>query len=157
MTEEKQQTTDNREQEYLDGWKRAKADYENLLKEVTNERLQMGAFALAKVVEEFLPVYDHLKMAMKAAPAGEAETDTAVLKNWRDGITHIASEFAEVLKRLGVQEIIAAGEKFDPAIHETVGESAAGGVEAGTVIRELESGYRVNNRVIKPAKVIIAK
>ncbi|MBF8280271.1 MAG: grpE [Candidatus Magasanikbacteria bacterium] len=153
MTEEKQQTTDNREQEYLDGWKRAKADYENLLKEVTNERLQMGAFALAKVVEEFLPVYDHLKMAIKAAPTGDGEA----LKNWRDGITHIASEFAEVLKRLGVQEIIAAGEKFDPAIHETVGESAAGGVEAGTVIRELESGYRVNNRVIKPAKVIIAK
>ncbi|MBI2444108.1 MAG: nucleotide exchange factor GrpE [Candidatus Magasanikbacteria bacterium] len=139
--------------EYKQGWQRAVADYQNLQKEVERRRAEWAAFSEQQILAEFLPVYDNFRKAGSVPPG----TGGAELSGWAEGIQHIMKQFGSILKAHGVEEIKTVGELFDPACHEAMGEEAAGGVESGRIIREVEGGYRSGERVIKPAKVIVVK
>lgn len=140
--------------EYLAGWKRAQADYTNLQKEVAVQRAEMGKHATAEVVLGFLPVYDYFKRALAHQPP-ESEQSASV-KNWFVGTGHIAGMFKMTLSQFGVDEIDVKGKQFDPHTMDAVSEEAREGVQAGTVIEEIEGGYKMGDKILKAAKVIVS-
>lgn len=159
------ETAQEKMQEYLDGWKRAKADYLNLKKEAEQRHQDLIKFANASLILELLPVLDNFKLAVCHIPAEEKKAD------WVIGIMHIKKQFEDILKNLGIEEINTIGEKFNPALHEAVGreekyEEGKEGeegkddqeVEEGTgdiIVKELRAGYTLHGKVIQAAKVIV--
>ena len=139
--------------EFKTGWQRAVADYQNLKKETEARRSEWMQMSEQQILEDFIPVYDHFKTAFYHHP--ELNGDQKNIKNWIDGIGYIMKQFAEVLKSHGVEEIKTVGEKFDPVFHEAAGEEE--GEESGKIIREVSGGYKMGDKVIKPARVIISK
>ncbi len=141
--------------ENLAGWQRAQADYTNLQRETTTARVEMGKHAVAEVVLSFLPVYDYFKRALAHTPP-DAEQSVAV-KNWFAGAQHISAMFKMTLAQFGVEQIDVVGKPFDPHVMEAVKEEAREGAATGTVAEEIESGYKMGDKILKPAKVITAK
>ena len=139
-------------EEYKAGWQRAAADYQNLQKEVARQRAEWMAMSEWQVISEFIPVYDNLKKAIGHKPeAGSHEV------NWMKGIEFIMKQFGDVLKVHGVEEIKTVGEVFDATKHEVVSEEQKDGEVAHTIIREVDGGYMVKGKVVKVAKVVVAK
>lgn len=138
--------------EYKIGWQRAVADYQNLQKETSTRRQEWIAMSKQQIIEDFIPVYDNFKKAFSHHPEVK---DQKQVQNWIDGIGHIQRQFQEVLKSHGVEEIKTVGQKFDPRLHETVGEEE--GSEPGLIVKEYEGGYTMGDLIIKVAKVIISK
>lgn len=141
--------------EYLAGWQRAQADYANLQRETAAQRAEMGAFATARAVTAFLPVYDYFKRALAHTPP-QSDASPAV-QQWVTGVTHIRDLFKSTLAQLGVTEMETIGTPFDPATMEAVKEEEREGAASHTVIEEVEGGYKLNEKIIKTPKVIIAK
>lgn len=139
--------------EYKAGWQRAMADYQNLQKETAARRHELLAMSKQQILEEFIPVYDNFKMAFAHHP--DLKDDHKHVKHWIDGIGHIMKQYREVLKAHGVEEIKTVGEQFDPRLHEAAGEEE--GSKPGTIVKEVTGGYKMGERVIKPARVIICK
>jgi len=133
-------------QEYLEGWQRGQADFVNFKRRLEQDKADAVKYANAGLITKIIPVLDDFERAVGAVPvsmAGEA---------WVDGINGIARKLFTVLEAVGVGLIKAQGENFDPSMHEAVG-SAPG--EEGKVLRELAIGYRLNERVLRPAKVLV--
>lgn len=145
--EQKKRFTFLREESDLGSWeeryKRALADYQNLLKQTAKERQEFIRYALDDFLQNVLPVYDHLKMSLSSLPEGE-------LKNpWVEGVGHVLKQFKEVLCQHGIEEIKTVGEKFD---HQTM-EAVSG---SGEIVKvEVQPGYKLNGKLIRPAKVIV--
>ena len=131
-------------------WKRALADYQNLKKEVARERAEMGAYAVLRVAERFLPVVDNFNVAMSHMP----KSDDKAVVNWAVGVGFIQKQLEEALRDLGLIAIKTVGETFDATKHEAVGEED-GGKEHGTILKEIQAGYEINGKVVRPAKVIL--
>lgn len=145
-------------EEYKKDWQRALADYKNLQKETSERRGEWAQMSKAQILEDFIPVYDNFKSAFFHHPILQADNEEhKQMKNWIDGIGFIMKQFGDVMKSHGIEEIKTVGEKFDPNLHESMGEEEAEGKETGMIIKELVSGYKMGNKVIKAAKVIIAK
>jgi len=149
--------------EYKAGWQRAVADYQNLIKDNERRRSELVRRSEAQILAEFIPVYDHFKKAFADHTDTRIYVDDAdhadVVKKWmawKQGIGFIKKQFGDVLKNHGIEEIKTVGEKFDHLLHEIVGEEEAD-VEEGTVVREVEGGYVMGERIIKVAKVIVSK
>ncbi|OGH91372.1 MAG: nucleotide exchange factor GrpE [Candidatus Magasanikbacteria bacterium RIFOXYD2_FULL_39_9] len=141
-------------EEYKTGWQRALADYKNLQKESADMR---GVWAKASeqyILEEFVPVYENFK---KAFAHKDSMAEENGWKQWADGIGHIKKQFGDILKNYQVEEIKTVGEKFDPRFHEAIGEEESEGSEPGTILKEVEGGYKRGDKVIKPARVIVSK
>lgn len=139
--------------EYLAGWKRARADYENLLKETARERERMGSVMTEAAVAAFLPVIGLLNRAINLMPM----SSDIVIQAWFQGIQNIQSEFDAVLQRFGITKIDPElGTHFDPTFHEVVGKSSSESVETDHIMEVVEEGYKTEGRVLKPAKVIVA-
>ncbi len=138
-------------------WKRALADYANLQKEVARERMEMGQYATLRVVERFLPVFDNFQVAVSHMPKTEDKT----VLNWALGVGFIQKQIDDAMKDLGLTAIETEGKAFDASKHEAVGEEdavAAGlALPSGSVLREVQKGYEINGKVVRPAKVIIVK
>jgi nucleoside triphosphatase len=130
---------------YEDKYKRALADYQNLSKNAIKEKQEFAKFALNDFLQELLPVYDHLKMSISSLP--ETEKNSA----WVQGVEYVLKQFKETLNNKGVEEIKTVGEKFD---HNTM-EAIEG--EGDFIAQEIMSGYMLNGRVIRPAKVKVVK
>ena len=139
--------------EYKTGWQRALADYKNLQTETEKRRSEWAQMSEVQILEEFLPVYEHLKMSVAHCHSREGGNPD----NWLEGVKYVLKQFSEILKSHGVEEIKTVGEKFDPKYHEAVGEEVVEGKEAGEIIKEISGGYRVGERVIRAARVIISK
>ena len=135
-------------EEYKADWQRALADYQNLQKETAARRTEWAKYSEQQILEEFIPVYEHLKMAVQ----GANESDS-----WLVGVKHVMKQFSDILKAHDVEEIKTVGEKFDPNLHEAVGEELVEGKEVGEIIREVAGGYKMGERVIRAAKVITVK
>lgn len=149
---EKLKKCESEKQDYLAGWQRAKADFVNARKEEDERRADFAGFVEAKIINDFLPVLDSLEMAMK-------DKDWQTLdKTWQDGIKCLHSQFTDILKGYDVEEIKIMGERFDPAKHEAIGEvSASEEKEDGLVAEEIRKGYKIRNKIIRPAQVKINK
>lgn len=134
--------------EYLEGWKRAKADLSNYKKEEAGRMREFVKFANEAVIADFLNVMDSFDLGIAALPEGDSG---------KKGMEAIRTQFLEILKRHGVEMITAGnGAPFDPQKQEAVGEveSAA---PPGTVAGIIRPGYAVNGRVVRPIQVVISK
>lgn len=143
-----------KQNEYLNNWKRALADYDNLKRETAKEKVEMVKFAQAMSAMNFIEVYDNYKKALAHKPNAD---DSKSVEQWFVGVEHIKKQFVETLKQLGIEEIKTVGEKFDPAMHEAVGEEAVEGGDDGEIVKEIEGGYKMGEKVIKAAKVVVSK
>lgn len=128
----------------LDGWQRAKADYVNLLKRFETETASASVRGSIAAVEALLPALDALERAKEHGEVPE-------------GFVAIARQLEGGFASLGLVPLGAAGEAFDPMIHEAIGQDAADSVEKdNTVTVVLEKGWKVGERVVRPAKVRVA-
>ncbi|MFA4830824.1 MAG: nucleotide exchange factor GrpE [Patescibacteria group bacterium] len=133
-------------------WARARADYDNLQKEIAKQRGEWALYSERQILEEFIPVYGNFKKAFSEERGkGKEESDS-----WVKGIEFIMKQFEGVLKSHGVEEIKTVGEKFNPELHEAVGEEESD-LPEHAVVREVEAGYLMRGKVIKVAKVIVVK
>lgn len=141
------------------GWKRAVADYQNLQKEISEQKREWAIMSERQILEEFIPVYDNFKKAFAHEIVAGENDDPELTKKWsgwKKGIEYIMKQFGDVLKNHQIEEIKTVGEMFDPSLHEIVGEEEVGGMKAHQIIREVDGGYKLGSRVIKVAKVVVA-
>ena len=134
---------------YRDQLLRARAEFDNFRKRMERERTQMAARATEEAVRDFLPIVDDLERALTA----DAETSTA----FHQGVQMIHRQMLEMLRRRGVEPIDSVGEDFDPNVHEAVAYEPAEGRREGEIIGELRRGYRIGDRLIRPAMVRVAQ
>lgn len=132
--------------EYLAGWQRAKADLINYKKEQEQKISDYYKFSNEGFISEILPVLDSFELALKHT------------KNKKDSeeITQLYNQLLSILKSNGLEEIKALGEKFNPEFHESVGEVKSDKGE-GIIIEEVQRGYKLHGKVIRPSKVKIGK
>ncbi|MCK4540338.1 nucleotide exchange factor GrpE [Candidatus Parcubacteria bacterium] len=124
-------------------YRRALADYQNLLKRTAVENQEFIKYANERLLHEILPVYDNLKISLSHID------EEAQGNGWAEGIKYVVKQFKDVLNNLGVEEIKINGEKFD---HNTM-EAVEGKGEK--VKKEIKAGYKLNGKVIIPAKVAV--
>jgi molecular chaperone GrpE len=137
--------------EYLDGWQRARADFANYKKRVEKEQAETYQLAAGRIIARYLDVLDDFDRAMKDQPA---EGDAA---QWAMGISLIYRKFQGILEAEGVTRIEAEGQAFDPQLHEAVTHEDSDDHASGHVIAVLRQGYKLGDRVIRPALVRVAK
>jgi molecular chaperone GrpE len=133
-------------EEYYKHWQRSAADFINYKRRVEQERGEQARFANAATVINILPVFDDLERAVETVDANLAGL------NWVQGIVAIHKKFAHMLEAMGVSEIPASGETFDPAIHEALARQPG---PENTVLHVAQKGYRLGDRVVRPAMVIV--
>jgi molecular chaperone GrpE len=141
----------NKATEYLDGWQRARADFVNYKKRMEREQALAHQNASAMVIKRFLDVLDDLERALKNRPA---QGDGA---SWAEGIDLIYRKLNNILETSGVLPIEAAGKQFDPTEHEAISHEPVEGYESGQVIEVIKQGYKIEERVLRPALVRVAK
>jgi molecular chaperone GrpE len=137
--------------EYLDNWRRSIAELSNARKRMQREAEEHRAAASARVLEKLLPVVDDIDRAFAHVPEDQVETD------WVNGFRMIQRKLHSLLESEGVTIILAEGQPFDPAMHYAVTHEEADGFDDGEVIAELARGYRLNDKVLRPAMVRVAK
>ena len=128
---------------------RLTADYDNFRKRSQREKNESRQFANQHLLEKQLPVLDNFEMALTASE----NADPAI----QDGVQMIYDQFLSVLKDAGVEEIDAEGEPFDPNIHEAISQQETTEVEEGTVVQQVQRGYKLNDRLVRPARVVVSK
>jgi len=137
--------------EYLAGWQRSRADFLNYKREEMKRIAQLAKYASEGLILKILPVLDNFEIAEKNL-AKDRKND----KNMR-GLLQIKDQLKNFLKNQGVKEIKCLGEKFNPEFQEVIEEIKAEGKEPGTVVEEVKKGYKLHDKVLRPAKVKIAK
>ena len=137
--------------EYLDGWQRARAEFANYKKRVEREREQMRENVAGNLLKSFLDVVDDLDRALKNRPQEGPGAD------WANGIDLIYRKLLSLLASEGVQPIEAAGQAFDPNQHEAITHEPNPDFESGQVIEVVQNGYRLGDRVLRPARVRVAR
>lgn len=131
-------------QEYLDGWQRAKADYVNALKRFDEEKQTMLGVGRIAAAEAFLPALDSVERAKEA---------NGIPEGWQG----IVKQFEDAARSLGLVRFGAVGEKFDPNLHDALGQDpSASAEEDDTITTVLEQGWLSGEQVIRPAKVRVA-
>lgn len=145
-------------EEYLAGWKRAQADYQNLKRESERERQEYVKYANERLLQELLPAIDQFSTALKFVPDVEAlvEPARANWKNWLVGIKAVQSLWEQAAASVGLTRIPTDG-AFDPSLHEAVGEEVAESIPSGNIVRISQDGWKLAGKIIRPAKVIIVK
>jgi len=133
---------------FYKSWQRSAADFANYKRRVEQERGESARFASAALVINLLPVYDDLERAV-----GSVDANLAGL-NWVQGVVAIQRKFWHMLEAMGVSELAAAGEPFDPANHEAVARQPG---DDNKVLHVVQKGYRLGDRVLRPAMVIVGE
>jgi molecular chaperone GrpE len=136
---------------FLDLLQRTRADFENYQKRNQRDREQERKYMYGPFVRDLLPVFDNLDRATAAARQA-GETGPLV-----QGVAMVHNQFLDLLKRYGVTPIEALGKPFDHNLHEAVVQQTAPGKPPDTVIQVLEQGFMNQDRVLRPAKVIVSK
>jgi molecular chaperone GrpE len=136
--------------DYEDRYLRLAADFENFKRHKAQELQERSRYASEEAARALLPVLDSLRRAVEHAPEGGAE-DFFV-----NGLHLVVREFEKALERIGVTPVPALGEPFDPALHEAVQGEESDDVVRDTVVGELIPGYRLHDRLIRPAMVKVA-
>src|SRR3989442_9258062 len=135
--------------EYLDSLQRLKAEFDNYRKRVTREQESFAAWASERLLKELLPVLDDLERALDAAEQHEEA-------KLEEGVRLVHRALADALQKEGLAEIATDG-KFDPHVHEALLTQPDDDVESGAVLDVLQKGYRLGDKVLRPARVIVAE
>src|SRR5205814_9709147 len=130
-------------------YQRLAADFENYKRRTRQELAERTQFANEELVRKLLPILDNFRRALDHAPEG-------IDRNWFEGIKLVARQFEETLQAQGLTTIPAVGEKFDPNQHEAIAREETDEHEEGTVVEELQPGYRLHERVLRPTLVKVA-
>ena len=133
---------------YLDRLARLQAEFDNYRKRSVREQQDFRDYALAEALKTLLPILDSLDRALK--------TNAASLEEYRSGIELIDKQFHDALAKLGVEPVPAAGEAFDPNLHQAVQMVETDEVADHHVIDEFQRGYRIKDRLLRPAMVRVA-
>lgn len=148
ILKEKLAAAEKEKNEYLDGWKRAKADLINYKKEEANRFQDFVHLSVSVFMRELITVLDSFDSGLAALKDDEPA---------HKGLALIRSKFFDILKKFGLEEItVRPGQPFDPAQQEGVGETESSQL-AGMIAEVVEKGYLLNGRVLKPAKVKLSK
>lgn len=129
---------------------RAAADFDNYRKRIDRERRDLVDYAATELIAEVLPVLDDLERALE-------QPSTPEVAAYRQGVELVHRKMVDLLKKRGVTPIAAAGEMFDPNVHEAVVHEVSDAHEEGTITGELRRGYRLKDRLLRPAMVKVAK
>jgi molecular chaperone GrpE len=140
-----------RADEYLDLAQRTKADFENFRKRMTRDVQAAEARGTGRLARELLPALDNLERAVGAVEADEDDEH-----HLTKGVRLVQAELAGALQRSGIEGFSPTGERFDPVEHDAVAQQPFEGAEPGTVVEVLQSGYRLNGAILRPARVIVA-
>ena len=128
---------------------RLTADFDNFRKRAQREKDEARQFANQGLLEKLLPVLDNFEMALTAVK----DADPSL----RDGVQMILDQLLSVLKESGVEPVDAMGQPFDPNLHEALSQEETTEVEEGTVVQQVQRGYKLNDRLVRPARVVVAK
>jgi molecular chaperone GrpE len=142
LAEEKEKT-----EEYLANWQRAQADFINYKRRTEQERQDLNRFANANLILSLLPVLDDLNRALNATPPAKSAKHS-----WLEGIRLVDRKFRAILEAQGLTPIKALGEPFDPNFHEALRQDKG---KEGMVIEELQKGYMMHDRLLRPSKVVV--
>ena len=147
--------------EYLDGWQRARADFANYKKRVEREQAEARGTIAAEVLTRVLPALDDFELALKNAPAeSDGVTSDGVTSDaakWAEGLSLVYRKLTTLLEKEGIARIEADGQPFDPNLHEAVVHEESENHPEGHVIEVLRQGYKLGDRVLRPALVKVSK
>jgi molecular chaperone GrpE len=131
---------------------RTAADLDNFKKRAAREKQDAIKFANESLLEKLLPVLDNFDMALAAANA-----ENTSIESLRAGVQMIAQQLKSAMNDAGLQEIDASGQAFDPNFHEAISQQETANAPEGTVVQQMRKGYRLRDRLLRPASVIVAK
>jgi molecular chaperone GrpE len=138
-------------QEYLDGWQRAKADAINMRKESDVSAKRTGELLREALVHDIIPALDSFDMAT------QSEAWSAVADGWRAGMEMVRDQLIAALRGHGVERYGKAGDTYDHNLHDAVQETDEMPGKTGEIVRVLRAGYKTEDRVLRPAQVIVKK
>lgn len=139
--------------EFRDRFLRVAADLENFRKRSARERQEAVQFANQALLEKLIPVLDNLDMALAALSGAQG----ASVESVKTGVEMVFGQLKNVLREAGLQEIDASGQPFNPAWHEAVSQQESADVPEGQVIQQLRKGYKLRERLLRPASVVVAR
>jgi len=137
-----------RAEKHLANWQRSQADFSNYKKRIEQEREEIVKFANSTLILNLLPIVDDLERAFVSLP------EQLTKFSWIDGIRLSYNKLKAILEAQGLSEIRAKGEQFDPHLHEAVMRQEG---EEGMVIEEIQKGYKLKDKVIRPSMVIVGE
>src|SRR5581483_3347395 len=139
--------------EFKDNWLRVAADLENYRKRAAREKTEAIQFANMALIQKLLPVLDNFEMAQAAAQNSKDKS----ISSLQSGVAMIQKQLKDVLVEAGLEEIDATGKPFDPTLHEAISQQEATDVPEGNVVQQVRKGYKLRERLLRPAAVIVAK
>jgi molecular chaperone GrpE len=139
--------------EYWQQLLRTAADFENFKKRAARERQETSKYANESLLQKLIPVLDNLEMALAAANNTQAGADQRL----QDGIGMIHQQLRTVVTEAGLEEVDAANKPFDPNWHEAVAQQESAEAPEGQVLQQLRRGYKLRDRLLRPASVIVAR
>lgn len=132
---------------------RTTADFDNFKKRASRERTDAIQFANSSLIQKLLPVLDSFEMALTATQTAKDEKSASL----QAGIVMVQSQLRNALLEAGLEEIDATGKAFDPTLHEAVSQQETTGVPEGQVVQQIRKGYKLRERLLRPAAVVVAK
>lgn len=147
---DKSHDRESKEKEYLEGWKRAQADYQNLKRECDEKIIKLGKMASIGFTQRLLPIIDHFEMAIGHIPQDQKDEE------WVKGFYLIKKQFDDLLDEFEMKKIKTTGEKFDPNLHEAISQEESDG-EKDQILKEVQPGYKTEDYVVRHAKVVVSK
>ena len=136
---------------HYDRYLRAVADHDNFRKRTIREKDELRQYATSRVLEDLLPVLDNLGLGMAAASQPNADVKTIV-----EGIGIVQTQLKSALDQQGLKEINPVGETFDAHQHDALSQQASDDVAEGDVINVIRVGYMLNDRLLRPASVVVS-
>lgn len=137
--------------DYLDGWQRERAEFQNYRRRIERDQAQQTFNITGQVIKKYLVILDDLERALKTRPTqGEGAA-------WSEGVELIYRKLQTILENEGVERIPAETQMFDPAIHEALTHEDSPDHQSGQVIEVIQQGYKIGDRVLRPALVRVAK
>ena len=152
LNQQLQQTISERDAN-LERWQRSLADFDNFRKRIQREQEQERQYRSLGVVRDLLPALDNLQRALQAA---KGTRDLDHLDQLLQGVQMVAQQFTDALGRHSVLPIQAEGQPFDPNLHEAIQQMPSADHPPMTVLQEVERGYMLHDRVVRPTKVIVS-
>jgi molecular chaperone GrpE len=132
---------------------RTTADFDNFKKRAARERTEAIQFANVSLIQKLLPIMDNFEMALAAAQTAKDEKSASL----QAGIAMVQSQLKSILAETGLEEIDATGKPFDPTQHEAVSQQETNEVPEGQVVQQIRKGYKIRERLLRPASVVVAK
>src|SRR6185503_14044563 len=132
---------------------RTTADFENFKKRATREKQDAIKFANETLLQKLIPILDNFDMALSAAQSAQSDA----VQSLQTGVNMIHQQFKNVMAEAGLEEVDANGKAFDPNLHEAVSQQETAEVPEGQVVQQLRKGYKLRDKLLRPATVIVAK